>query len=383
MRSWLFITAYLLCLACRAQDTVSFPGQLVIKGYIKDMQILNFNKDFRNLVSSNIIHNRINVKWKPLTNTTVVAELRNRMFWGEEVKLSPGFANMLRNQNEKLNMQKAWVSDSAFVLHTNAERLYFDYNSSKVNVRIGRQRINWGMTTTWNPNDIFNTYNFLDFDYEERPGSDGGKFQYRFDNSVNVEIAYANTGKNSSNIVAAKFFMNKWNYDVQIISGLYRDHATVGCGWAGSIKDAGFKGEVQYFFSNQDAASHLSLTLDGDYMFKKSWYLNTGILLNTNGLDKPVAVWEAVDLSISPEQLMPTKWNLIITSSKEINPLFTVTASALYAPGTNLLVILPSLQYSLMENLDISLYWQSFFAEVDNHFAAASHRCFLRLKWSF
>lgn len=118
-------------------------------------------------------------------------------------------------------------------------------------------------------------------------------------------------------------------------------------------------------------------------MFKKGWYLNTGILLNTNGLDKPVAVWEAVDLSISPEQLMPTKWNLIITSSKEINPLFTVTASALYAPGTNLLVILPSLQYSLMENLDISLYWQSFFAEVDNHFAAASHRCFLRLKWSF
>ena len=118
-------------------------------------------------------------------------------------------------------------------------------------------------------------------------------------------------------------------------------------------------------------------------MFKKGWYINTGLLLNTDGLDKPVSVWDAVDLRIAPEQLMPTKWNLIVTSSKEINPLFSASASVLYAPGTNLLIVLPSFQYSMMENLDLSLYWQSFFAELNNHLAAANHRCFLRLKWSF
>lgn len=383
MRNWLFILPILFCLASQAQDSISFPHQLVVKGYIKNMQILNFDKDFRNLVSSNLIHNRINVKWKPFINTALVTELRNRMFWGEEVKITPGFAALLRNQNEKLNMQKAWVSDSSFVVHTNVERLYLDYNNDKINIRIGRQRINWGITTTWNPNDIFNTYNFLDFDYEERPGSDGGKLQYRFNSSMNIEVAYANTGINNSSITAAKFFLNKWNYDIQIISGLYKEHATIGCGWAGSIKDAGFKGEVQYFFKNPESGNHLNIALEGDYMFKKGWYLNTGILLNTNGLDKPVSAWEAVNLRISPEQLMPTKWNMIVTSSKEINPLFTATASALYAPGTNLLIFLPSLQYSLVENLDLSLYWQSFFAEVNNHFPSASHRCFLRLKWSF
>lgn len=385
MKNWLLITANLLCMASQAQDSMSFPGQLVVRGYVKDMQVLNFNKGFNRLISSNLIHNRINVKWKPLRNTTVVTELRNRVFWGDEVKLTPGFVDMLQNQNEKLNMQKAWVSDSGFVVHTNVERLYFDYNSSKVNIRIGRQRINWGMTTTWNPNDIFNTYNFLDFDYEERPGADGGKFQYRFKNSINVEVAYANTGKdnNNANIVAAKFFMNKWNYDMQIISGLYKDHATVGYGWAGSIKDVGFKGEVQYFFRNLDSGSHFNLTLEGDYMFKKGWYLNTGVLLNTNGLDKPVTAWEAIGLRISPEQLMPTKWNLIVTTSKEINPLFSASASILYAPGTNLLIILPSLQYSIMENLALNFFWQSFFASIDNRLDGAGHRCFLRLKWSF
>lgn len=361
MRNWLLIIANCLCLAGQAQDSISPPPRLVVKGYVKNMQTLNFGKDFSNLVSSNLIHNRINIRWKPFTNTTAAAELRNRVFWGEEVKLTPGMAAMLRNQNEKINMQKVWVSDSSFIVHTNVERLYFDYNSNKVNIRVGRQRINWGMTTTWNPNDIFNTYNFLDFDYEERPGSDGGKLQYRFNNATNVEVAYTNTGINNGSIAAAKLFINKWNYDIQIISGLYKNYATIGCGWAGSFNDAGFKGEVQYFFKAQDWGNHLNIAIEGDYMFKKGWYINAGLLLNTNGLDKPVSVWDAVDLRIAPEQLMPTKWNLIVTSSKEINPLFSASASVLYAPGTNLLIVLPSFQYSMMENLDLSLYWQSFF----------------------
>ena len=65
----------------------------------------------------------------------------------------------------------------------------YDYRDNKINFRIGRQRINWGTTTIWNPNDIFNAYNFLDFDYEERPGMDGGKFQYIFNNSVQYGIS--------------------------------------------------------------------------------------------------------------------------------------------------------------------------------------------------
>lgn len=383
MKKWILIPAILFSPAVHAQDSISFPGQLVISGYIKNLQVLNFDKDFNNPVSSNLIHNRTNIKWKPFTNITIAGELRNRVFWGEEVQLTPGFASMLRNRNEKLNLQKAWIADSSFVVHTNVERLYFDYNNNKLNVRIGRQRINWGIATTWNPNDIFNTYNFLDFDYEERPGSDGGKVQYRFNNSVNIEIAYANTGIKTGSIAAAKLLLNKWNYDMQIISGVYKDHATIGCGWAGSIKDAGFKGELQYFLKNPDSADHLNIVLEGDYMFKKGWYLNTSVLFNSNGLNKPVTAWQAVDLRISPEQLIPTKWNVILSTSKEINPLFSGTISVLYTPGTNLLILLPSLQYSLMENLDISLYWQSFFVEINNNLEGASHRCFLRMKWSF
>ena len=113
---------------------------------------------------------------------------------------------MLKNDNELVNLQTAWIKNKSLVLHTNVERLYIDYKGDDWNVRLGRQRINWGITTTWNPNDIFNTYNFLDFDYEERPGVDGGKCNTFSAIHSNTELAYTNTGKKDGSIAALKVF---------------------------------------------------------------------------------------------------------------------------------------------------------------------------------
>lgn len=180
MKKLLSIFFALQIVVAHAQDTTALPKKLTISGYVKDLQTLSFDKDFKELITGNLIHNRLNIKWKPSERITAASEIRNRLYWGEEVKLTPGFASLLRNDNEKANLQKAWIKNKSLVLHSNVERLYFDYQDNELNVRIGRQRINWGIATTWNPNDIFNVYNFLDFDYEERPGVDGGKFKYIF-----------------------------------------------------------------------------------------------------------------------------------------------------------------------------------------------------------
>jgi hypothetical protein len=347
------------------------------------LETLTFDKNFNNLITGNLIHNRLNFKWKPSEKITAVAELRNRLFWGEEVKYTPNFAAQLRNENEKVNLQKVWIEKNALVLHTNVERLYADWRNAEWNVRVGRQRINWGITTTWNPNDIFNTYNFLDFDYEERPGIDGAKMEYTFSSNFKTEMAYAHTGKKDGSVAAMRYALNKWNYDMQLITGWYNDHPTIGAGWAGPIKDAGFKGEVQYFFASKDSGDHLNLSLEGDYMFKKGWYVNAGLLYNNHGLYKPVANWDAINLKLSPDNLMPTKWNIMLTTSKEFTPLLSANLSVLYAPGTNLLILFPTLQYNLATNLDISLVWQSFLGERNKNLEAINHRCFIRMKWSF
>jgi hypothetical protein len=368
--------------AAFAQDSLPPLKRITVNGYIKDLQSLNFDKDFRNLVTGNLLHNRLNFKWKSTEQVTAVAELRTRLFWGEEVRLTPGFVALLRNEIEKVNMQKAWIDDESLVLHSNVERLYLDYRKEDLNVRIGRQRINWGVTTTWNPNDIFNAFNFLDFDYEERPGVDGGKVQYILSNSSSAEMAYAFSGKSGS-VGALKYSLNRWNYDMQVIAGWFNDHPTAGLGWAGYIRDTGFKGEAQYYFPTGDTSGHINLALEGDYMFKKGWYVNAGFLFNQQGLDQPVNDWTSINLKLSPENLMPTRWNFILSGAKEINPLLSANLGVLYAPGTELLIVLPSFQYSMAPNLDVNLIGQSFFAEIANDFEGVNTRLFLRLRWSF
>ncbi|MGE5109088.1 MAG: hypothetical protein ACM3H8_16240, partial [Sphingobacteriales bacterium] len=339
MKKLIPILLILLSSIISAQDSTEKIKKLTITGYIKSLESISFSKDFKENISGNLIHNRINAKWKPIDKITVAAEFRNRFFWGEEVKATPGFATLLRNNNEKINLSKIWLEKNGLVLHTNIERLYFDYRKENWNLRVGRQRINWGITTTWNPNDIFNAYNFLDFDYEERPGSDGTKFQYLFNDFFNTEIAFSHGDKNKSTVSAIRYFLNRWNYDMQLITGWYKDHITLGAGWAGNIKDAGFKGEIQYFFKTKDSSDHLNMTMEVDYVFKKGWYVNAGFLLNNRGLNEIVSDWNKVNLNLSAENIMPTKWNFIFTTRKEINPLLTGSFSVLYSPNVNLLIL--------------------------------------------
>ena len=80
------------------------------------------------------------------------------------------------------------LDEQSFFLNTTIDRLWVDLNYGKFQARIGRQRINWGQTLVWNPNDIFNVYSFFDFDYVERPGSDAIRLQYYPDSSSALNL---------------------------------------------------------------------------------------------------------------------------------------------------------------------------------------------------
>ncbi|MBK8346136.1 MAG: hypothetical protein IPL08_00395 [Saprospiraceae bacterium] len=176
-------------------------------GYIKDMQSLSFSKDFESLTATNLIHNRINMKWLPSSNLTLAAELRNRLIWGDDVRIIPDYNQLLRNPNELVNLSKIWFSNLSLVMHTNIDRLYLDYKVKRMSIRAGRQRINWGISTIWNPNDLFNTYNFLDFDYEERPGSDAIRLSGDISSFSGIELAYSPGNKTTEKVLAGKYFL--------------------------------------------------------------------------------------------------------------------------------------------------------------------------------
>src|SRR6185312_11337071 len=170
-------------------NTPETPKHFLFTGYIKDLQSASFVNNANQIATGNLIHNRLIFKYYAPAGFTFDAELRNRLYYGEEVSSNPAFSASLGTDNGYFDLSSKVINAHSMILYSQLDRLNINWHSDKWDVTIGRQRINWGVALAWNPNDVFNAYNLLDFDYEERPGNDAVRIQHYFSNTSSIELA--------------------------------------------------------------------------------------------------------------------------------------------------------------------------------------------------
>ena len=355
-------------------------------GYVKDLQTFSFVRDADSIFLTNLIHNRVNFSYQAGKHFFFNAGLRNLIYTGDQVKYTPGFRKMISQDDGYWDLTNAWVETNSLVFVSTLDRFNVGWKFKNGSIRVGRQRINWGINTIWNPNDIFNTYNFLNFDYAERPGSDAVKFLYNFKNQSNLEIAISPAKNDTSWIGAVKYGMNKRGYDFQFIAGNYKTDIVAGLGFAGNIKETGWKTEISYFHPRMDLKSSGSISISSgiDYGFSNGLYLNGSFLYNSEAPNQLFAFGQLSNFRLTPKLLMPARFNFLIQAVKTFTPLFSGNFSVAYSPKVNLLILLPYLTYSVGENWDFDLIVQSFFSEnTKKDFLAIGNSVNLRIKWSY
>lgn len=362
-----------------------------ISGYIKDLQSVFFIENNINplggdriALSDNLIHNRLNFRWFPNEHWLVRADLRNRFFWGDQPRLPfSDFAAQLNQANDYFDLSLEGADQMGVAAQVMLDRLYVQYTYKKFEVRAGRQRINWGISTIWNPNDIFNAYNFSDFDYEERPGSDALLLRYYIGFAGSIELAVRYFEKPEEAIMAGLFKFNKWNYDFQLLAGKYREDIVLGGGWAGNIKNAGFKGEFSVFTPIDTGSTAFVATFNTDYQFTNSLYLNGGFLFNSAGASSG-DLGEIFSFELSAKNLYPFKSAVFVQAAYPIHPLLNAGGALIYSPvEANALFISPTLTYSIKTNWDIDLVSQLVWNKDADAYVSPVQAAFLRLKWSY
>lgn len=361
------------------------PKRYEIKGFVKDMQNAFFNDYANSLITGNLIHNRINFKWKLTSNLHLRIESRNRFFYGEQVKYNPDFSTSIGSDNGYFNLTYNLIKEKSFVFNSTFDRALLNWSKRKWDITMGRQRINWGINMIWNPNDIFNTLNYLDFDYEERPGSDAVRIQYNHGTFSSLQLAYK-IDKNSSRKVAALMYKTHvYKYDWQNFLGIYQEDFVLGTGWAGNIKQAGFKGEASYFHSYKTLGtkSQVSISLSLDHQLKGNYFIVVSYLYNSNGKDAIYNIADVSKINLSVKNLMPFQHTIFIQASKALHPLVEGSFSAIFSPTKKSLILFPVVNISLSENWDLSVVGQSFFADLQTVYKAVGNTIFLRLRWSY
>ncbi len=334
------------------------------------------------------LQNRLEMSWRPVSmlDLEVVGHTRVRLFAGDLVRDIPGYADIIDTDDGYADLSRMVVETSDVLVHVIPDRLYADWSAGGWNLRAGRQRVNWGINTITNPNDLFNIYSVYEFDYPERPGSDAVRIRYFLDWASRIEIAAAPSRHGlRESVIAALYGFNTRGYDVQLIAGYYRNRAALGGGWAGSLGETGFKGEVMSFLdaekpSGRNRELSLVAAVSADHMFEGGLFTVAEILYNSRGgLDN----FGLLGSPLSADNPSVSTWQLSAVLQYAFNPLLNGSLSVIGYPDESGLFLSPSVDYSLSQNIDAQLLAQFFLGAEDSPLANAGNVMMLGVKWNF
>ena len=373
-KSKIFSIAFLFIISIEGVSQKLNPS-FSLNGYVKYLPAY-MDYSFFESENNHLIHNRINFRGYFGDNLSIGLELRNRVFFND--------IPSIQGDDGLVNMSYFIVREDNFVFNSMIDRLWLKYQKDKIEISIGRQRVNWGVNTIWNNNDLFNAYNFIDFDYIERPGSDVVRFIYTGDNLSSFELVYM-PNERKGYALAGLYKLNSFGYDFQLLAANYFNDIVLGGGWAGNIKNAGFKGELSYFFDKENIENSLSFSSSLDYSTKNGFYFLGSYLYNSNGMNESNFL-SLININanvLSPKNLMPSKHSYLLQVNKPISPPLNVSLNILYGKGIKLLYVSPSLTYDISSNLDAGVIVQYFYLDNFGDFKNLLKGYYLQLKYSF
>jgi len=230
------------------------------------------------------------------------------------------------------------------------------------------------------------------------PATDAVRVQYYTGPVTKLEISYKPAKDPYDQILAGLFSLNKWNYDFNFIGGIKYKRWLAGFSWAGDIYGAGFRGEVLVSQSPDSTASNFSyqqypqlnvssdkpissLALSGDYTFPNTFYIHTELLYNNIGVTSNTLLYQPEASSLG--LLTAARWSIYQEFAYDITPLLRGTLFGIYNPNDKSYVIVPSLSYSIITNLDFYLVAFFFKGEPLTEYGDYGTTVYARIKFSF
>jgi len=368
-----------------------------LRGYVKVMPGVQLDKNFSDPGFYNIIHNRLNFRMDIADGLNLHLEGRNRIIYNDMYKDLPsnffdtipnigGIQDLYSQDDYLIDMSWVWLSDEGWIGHSEIDRLYLNWSLDSWRIRVGRQRINWGINLVSNPNDLFNTYSFFDFDYPERPGADAVRVQHYLSGLSSIEIAVSPAKHGRETVAAAKYVINMRGYDIQAVGGYFKDRAALGGGWAGHIKGAGFKGEATWFYDLEDKKGvdrgNLVAAAGIDYMFPQGTFAILEVLYN-GGYDRLPQQAFSITEPLRPDNIMFSKYAVTVSADRVFSPLFSSGIAVMALPDIDAAFVMPNFNYSVTTNIDFEFIAQMFLGGEDTIFEEAGYVFFGSLKYSF
>ena len=335
----------------------------------------------------NLVHNRLDYAWYISDKWTFNTSMRNRLFYGESVKTIPELYDALSDDPGLMDLSILWFNSKGAAFQSTFDRLNIDFQTEKWQVIIGRHRINWGVNLVWNPNDIFNSFSYFDFDYEERIGTDAILGRHYISATSSAEIIYAPADTFKQSTFAAMYKTLIGSYDVQGFAGYLNRQFVFGGAWAGDIKGAGFRGEFSVFLPGEELElkNQFVGAIDADYTFPNTLYVHASYLFNSLGINASTGDYTNffIGNNISAQTLSPAMHNIFAEAGFSASPIVRLTFASWLNPSDWSLFLGPTVNWSVAENFEVLFNIQGFLGKEMTLFGNYGSFFYLRVKYSF
>ena len=386
-----FITAAAIYLnVCLMMPSASagagLSDALSLRGYIKEMPVISLDRNFSSPAFNNILHNRLNFRLDATRNFRLFLEGRNRILYNEMFAEIPGVRDIFKNDPGLADMSWVWLSDGSWIGHSQIDRFYVDWSVDNWQVRAGRQRINWGINLVSNPNDLFNTYSFFDFDYPERPGSNALRVQYFTDHLSRLQLAVSPSRDSREMVAAVMVNSNLLNSDWQALAGYYKHRMALGVGWAASVRGAGFKGEATWFYDLEESSGvdrgNIVAAAGFDYMFSRGTFAVLEFLYN-GGYGRRQGEVFLITEPLRPDNIMFSRYAVTLSTQHPFSPVVQGGMAVMALPDIDASFLMPSVSFSVLRNFDAEFTGQIFLGGSGTIFEGAGSGWFISLQYSF
>lgn len=386
MKSW-----PLLLLPCLAQAQI--PGLTPqspwdLSGYIKGMTTLSQPSDAPSQTEY-LLHQRFDLEYRGVEQWQFNLGMRNRLLYSKALS-QPGYGDLIGADPGYWDLSANWLERDTLLGTSSFDRLYATWRGEQWQLRGGRFRINWGMTTVWNPNDLFNAYSIYDFDYEERPGSDALMASRQLGFASELNLVFSPSDDPDRHSYALRYLFNVKGWDGQLLAGKSGLDHVAGLGFATDIKGAGVRGEISYFDPQTQDPQRPPLTsawvasLESDYRFSGQRNLMARVALLH--ISAPLPASSAADylrLPLSARTLSFTEFTAYGELGWDLAALTRLVLSTSYYDDDSLFLG-ASLSHSLSDNWNLLGVVQHFDGQGGSLFGQSPATLwYAQLRWSF
>ncbi len=357
----------------------------VLSGYVSELPSMTWSSDESEEGFNNTVHNRLDFLYFNNAYWTTEISVRNRLISGKLVNNYANFQYIIDKDEGFVDMSFNWDNGDNYVLNTSFDRFNVQYEKNNFQLKLGRQRINWGQSMIWNPNDVFNTYSYFDFDYPERSGIDAIRLQYITSTTALLDAA-VKIDRYNKITAAMRYKFKVHDFDIQFLTGeLNQEEIIAGAGWKGQMKRMIFYGEATCLnsFSDTDYTGVIS-SVGANYT------CNSGVTMATewmymskaNSIDGIFSTFYYSPSSI--KDLSIGNYSYLLSAKYPVSSQLALAMSfvGFDFPFFHNFYLGPKADYTVSEKISASAYLQYFSIDNAGH-GMDNTSLFLRFKYTF